>query len=161
MLDTFLYEYSFVEAHCQYLFYLTLKYKDVTEFNNIFLKEQVTKSIEKVNFKSFPCIRESIDNITTIIEDLQYKIITEQNQEGVRDQEGESYRIASVDNNTITLRRFNGIKSGYTVGISLGTRLNNLLFAPDIKKWQEIQYMQYGHYIHQQLEMFNFIKMDS
>lgn len=42
--------------------------------------------------------------------------------------------------------------------ISLDTRLNNLLFAPDIKKWEEIKYMEYGHYIHQQLEMFNFIE---
>lgn len=161
MLDTFLYEYSYVEAHCLYLFYLTLKYKDVTEFNNIFLKEQVTKSIQKVDFKEFPCIKESIGNITTIIENLQYKIITEQNQEGVRDYEGRIYRIASVEDNTIKLKCFNGVNSGYTVGISLDTRLNNLLFAPDIKKWQEIKYMQYGHYIHQQLEMFNFIKMDS
>lgn len=161
MLDTFLYEYSFVEAHCQYLFYLTLKYKDVTEFNNIFLKEQITKSIQKISFKKFPCIKESIGNITTIIEDLQYKIITEQSQEVVRDQEGQVYRIASVDNNTIRLQRFNGVNSGYAVEISLDTRLNNLLFAPDIKKWEEIKYMEYGHYIHQQLEMFNFIEMNS
>jgi len=43
----------------------------------------------------------------------------------------------------------------------LDTRLNNLLFAPDIKKWEEIKYMKYGQYIHQQLEMFNFIEMES
>lgn len=161
MLDTFLYEYPYIEAHCQYLFYLTLKYKDVAEFNNIFLKEQISKSIQKLDFEDFPCIKESIGNITTIIEDLQYKIITEQSQEGVRDQEGEVYRIASVDNDTIKLRRFNGVNSGYTIEISLDTRLNQLLFAPDIKKWEEIKHMKYGQYIHQQLEMFNFIEMES
>lgn len=161
MLDTFLYEYSYLEAHCQYLFYLTLKYKDVDEFNNIFFKEQISKSIQKLDFEDFPCIKESIGNITTIIEDLKYKIITEQSREGVRYQEGEVYRNASVDNDTIKLRRFNGVNSGYTVEISLDTRLNNLLFAPDIKKWEEIKYMKYGQYIHQQLEMFNFIEMDS
>lgn len=85
MVDTFLYEYSYLEAHCQYLFYLTLKYKDVTEFNNIFLKEQISTSIQKVDFQDFPCIKESLGNITTMIEDLQYKIITEQSREGVRD----------------------------------------------------------------------------
>lgn len=72
-----------------------------------------------------------------MIEDLQYKIITEQSREGVRDQEGEVYRIASVDNDTIKLRRFNGVNFGHTVEISLDTRLNNLLFAPDIKKWEK------------------------
>lgn len=125
------------------------------------MKERISKSIQKLDFEDFPCIKESIGNITTIIEDLKYKIITEQSREGVRDQEGEVYRIALVDNDTIKLRRFNGVNSGYTVEISLDTRLNNLLFAPDIKKWEEIKYMKYGQYIHQQLEMFNFIEMDS
>ncbi len=161
MLDKFLYKYYYVEAHCQYLFYLTLKYKDVAQFNNIFLKEQISTSIQKIDFKDFPYIKESIENITTIIEDLQYKIITEQSREGVRDPEGEVYRIASVENYTIKLRRFNGVNSGYTVNISLDTRLNYLLFAPDIKKWEQIKYMKYGQYIHQQLEMFNFIELDS
>ena len=163
MSDTFLYEYSFVEAHCLYLFYLTLKYKDVVEFNNIFLKEQISESIQNVNFKKYPCIKESIKNITTIIDNLKYKIINKQFQGGIRDPEGEVYRIADVDidNNRIGLKRFNGVNSGYTLEISLDTKLNDLLFAPDIKKWQEIKHMRYGHYIHQQLEMFNFIEMDN
>ena len=146
---------------CQYLFYLTLKYKDVVEFNNIFLKTQITDNIQKVNFKRFPCIKESIGNITTIIEDLEYKIITEQSRGGVRDQKGAFYRIASVENNTIILKRFNGLNLRFTIEISSDTRLNNLLFAPDVKKWEQIKYMEYGHYIHQQLEMFSFIEMDS
>lgn len=124
------------------------------------MKEQISTSIQKLDFEDFPCIKESIGSITTIIENLQYKIITEQSQEGARDQEGEVYRIASVDNDTIKLRRFNGVNSGYTIEISLDTRLNHLLFAPDIKKWEEIKYMKYGQYIHQQLEMFNFIEME-
>lgn len=36
-------------------------------------------------------------------------------------------------------------------------RRNSILFAPDVKKWEEIKYMEYGRYIHQQLQMFNFI----
>ena len=125
------------------------------------MKEQISTSIQKLDFEDFPCIKESIGNITTIIEDLQYKIITEQSKEGVRDVEGKVYRIASVDNDTIKLRRFNGVNCGHVVGISLDTRLNYLLFAPDIKKWEQIKYMKYGQYIHQQLEMFNFIEMES
>ena len=90
----------YLEAHCQYLFYLTLKYKDVAEFNNIFLKEQISKSIQKLDFEDFPCIKESIGNITTIIEDLKYKIITEQSREGVRDQE-EKY----IESHQLTMTR--------------------------------------------------------
>lgn len=161
MLDTFLYEYSFVEAHCQYLFYLTLKYKDVVEFNNIFLKTQITNNIQKVDFKGFSCIKESIGNITTIIENLQYKIITEQSPVGIRDLEGAFYRVASVENNTMMLSHFNGMNSHYLMKISPDIRLNNLLFAPDVKKWEQIKHMEYGYYIHQQLEMFNFIVMDN
>lgn len=140
---------------------MTLKYKDVFEFNNVFLKNQVTKNIQKVDFKNFPCIKESIGNLTTVVEDLQYKIITQQNQTGVRDPEGGNYRIASVAGNTIKLKRFNGRNSNDTLEISPEIRLNYLLFAPDLRKWEQIKNMEYGHYIHQQLEMFDFIEMES
>ena len=39
--------------------------------------------------------------------------------------------------------------------------LNGILFAPDIRKWRKIKNMQYGHYIHQQLEMFNFVNAET
>ena len=32
----------------------------------------------------------------------------------------------------------------------------NLLFAPDLKKWEKIKNYTYGEYIHKQLENYNF-----
>ena len=40
------------------------------------------------------------------------------------------------------------------------TASNHILFSPDGERWEEIKNMQYGHYIHQQLEMFNFVNAD-
>lgn len=35
--------------------------------------------------------------------------------------------------------------------------VNNLLFVPDLKKFSQIKHLTYGQYIHQQLEMFNYV----
>lgn len=156
MLDSFLREYEFLDAHCQYLFYLVLKYKDAEEFNNVFLKSRPSEKIRKLSFNDFPSIRESIGNITRLIEDLEYKIITDQNKDGVRGPNG-YYRIYSVKDDTINLKSSQSSCITLTIKISLDLRLNNILFAPDVKKWEEIKYMEYGRYIHQQLEMFNFV----
>lgn len=161
MLDSFLYEYSFIEAHCQYLFYLMLKYKDVTEFNNIFLKDKITENMQRVGFSDFPCIRESIRNTNRIIEDMEYTIFSEQFPEGLKEQEVAYYSIASVQDNEIRLKhRITGMNASRIVKITEDIRLDDLLFAPDIKKWEQIKYMKYGQYIHQQLEMFNFIDVE-
>lgn len=39
-----------------------------------------------------------------------------------------------------------------TIEMSMDLRRNSILFAPDVKKWEEIKYMEYGRYIHQQLK---------
>ncbi len=98
----------------------------------VVVRKNVAEGVELFD-QNFSCIKESRGNTTTVIDDLQYK----------------------------KLWRFNGASSRFTIEISSDTRLNNLLFALDIKKWEEIKYMKYGQYIHQQLEMFNFIEMDS
>ncbi len=36
-------------------------------------------------------------------------------------------------------------------------RVNDLLFIPDLKKFSQIKHLTYGQYIHQQLEMFNYV----
>lgn len=49
---------------------------------------------------------------------------------------------------------------GKRIGNRKLKNIRNLLFSPDIRKWNQIKNMQYGHYIHQQLEMFNFANKD-
>lgn len=51
---------------------MTLKYKDVTEFNNIFLKDKITENMKRVEFSGFTCIGESIVNMNRTIEDIGY-----------------------------------------------------------------------------------------
>lgn len=159
MLDSFLNKYEFLDAHCQYLFYLVLKYKDAEEFSNIFLKNNPSKEIKELSFNEFPSIKESIGNITQLIEDLDYKVITEQFKDGVKGPGG-YYEISSVKDDTIHLRCRKTSNVWTDLKITMDVRLNCILYAPDIKKWEEIKYMEYGRYIHQQLEMFNFVSSE-
>lgn len=156
MLDSFLREYEFLDAHCQYLFYLVLKYKDAEEFNNVFLKNRPSEKIRKLSFNDFHSVKESIGNITRLIEDLEYKIITEQYRDGVKGTGG-YYKIYCVKGDKVCLKYRQSSCLTMTIEMSSDLRLNSILFAPDVKKWEEIKYMEYGRYIHQQLEMFNFV----
>lgn len=159
MLDSFLREYEFLDAHCQYLFYLVLKYKDAEEFNNVFLKNKPSEKIVKLSFNESSSIKESIGNITKLIEDLEYKIISEYNKDGLKGPDG-YYKIYCVKEGKIYLKYRQGSCGERTIDVSSDVRLNSILFAPDIKKWEEIKDMEYGRYIHQQLEMFNFVESE-
>ena len=115
-----------------------------------------TEKIRKLSFNDFPSVKESIGNITRLIDDLEYKIITEQYRDGVKGPDG-YYKINCVKDDKICLKSRQGSCMTLTMEISMDLRLNSILFAPDVKKWEEIKYMEYGRYIHQQLEMFNFV----
>lgn len=67
------------------------------------------------------------------------------------------YKINCVKDDKICLKSRQDSCMTLKIEISMDLRLNSILFAPDVKKWEEIKYMEYGRYIHQQLEMFNFV----
>lgn len=161
MLDSFLKEYILVEAHGFYLFYLILKYKDVLTFNNIFLKNNVPEELRRLEFAGFSNIKESLRNVTRTIDNLEYKIISEYYKDGMQLQTGEYLKVAGVQEDKLYVkRRGSSSQLQQYAGVTDDMNLNGILFAPDIKKWEEIKNMQYGHYIHQQLEMFNFVNAD-
>lgn len=162
MLDSFLKEYILVEAHGFYLFYLILKYKDVSAFNNIFLKNKVPEELRRLKFAGFSNIKESLGNVTRTIDNLEYKIISEYYKNGIQFETGEYLKVAGVQEDKLYVKRRDS-SSGFQQCINLtdDMNLNGILFVPDIKKWEEIKNMQYGHYIHQQLEMFNFVNADA
>lgn len=158
MLDSFLRKYVVLEAHCQYLFYLILKYKDVQEFNSLFLKGEKLQSLDAYRFGDFPCIAASLGNLNKIVSDMDYKVYSSGYPMGVKSNDGDFLIVNSVQENTIRLTRKQSLSAIYaTIDLSDYTRLEDFLYAPDIAKWEEIKYMKYGQYIHQQLEMFNFV----
>lgn len=158
MLDSFLREYIILDAHFQYLFYLVLKYKDVNEFNAMFIKGNISENMRNISYHKFENMREPVGNINTNIENMEYKIITESEPNGLKTMQGDILTVLSVEADKIILRtkQYSSIKG--TLSIEDDMSLNHLLFSPDIKKWEKIRKMKYGRYIHQQLEMFNFIE---
>lgn len=81
---------------------------------------------------------------------------------GMQLQTGEYLKAAGVQEDKLYVkRRGSSSQLQQYAGVTDDMNLNGILFAPDIKKWEEIKNMQYGHYIHQQLEMFNFVNADT
>lgn len=161
MLDVFLRKYLCIEAQGLYLFYLVLKYKEKDEFNNLFIKGIATDKMRIKEYKAIPGIRDSINNIMTPIHMIRYKVYSEYYEKGIVNGDGQIYKIVSVRGDEICLSRNpepTSWGSTHKIKISSDVRINYILFEPDIKKWNEIKCLQYGQYIHQQLEMFNFIK---
>lgn len=162
MLDSFLKEYKLVQAHGFYLFYLILKYKDVLTFNNIFLKNKVPEELSRLEFVGFSNIKESLGNITRTIDDLEYAIISGYYKNGIQLQTGEYLKVSDVQEDKLYVKRRNSSSQlDQYVSFTDDMNLNGILFAPDIRKWRKIKNMQYGHYIHQQLEMFNFVNAET
>lgn len=158
MLDCFLREYIYIEAYMQYLFYLTLKYKDVAEFNNVFKKGRIADRVGKNGHFDFPQMRDSLNNITTIICKMDYIIYNRYYyKEGLRSHGDEILIINKLEEDKIWLKTKQGRKLNLNVDLDEDIRFNYLLFAPDIRKWEEIKELSYGEYVHQQLEMFNFV----
>lgn len=161
MLDSFLKEYMVIDAHCKYLFFLVLKYKDVNAFSEIFLRGNIPEKMKSISNEKFNNIYDMIDNISTIIKDIDYLIITKSYPEGLKTYDNKYLVISSVKQNKIDLKsKQSGLVEG-TINITDDVRLDSLLFAPDITKWEQIKDKKYGYYIHQQLEMFNFVTPES
>ena len=158
MLDAFLRKYSHLEAHSMYLFYLVLKYKDVEEFNNLFLKGGIPSRITQMQFDDFPCIEEALNSFDSLIEDLDYVIISAYEPDGVTSYSGNLMNIKEVKEDKMYLKDMEtGENVSCTLEITDDVKLNDFLFAPDIAKWEDIKYIKYGEYIHRQLEMFDFV----
>ncbi len=84
---------------------------------------------------------------------INYAIITNVFKDGVQGRSGIYFRIVTVQEDKVIIRiddEIGGVPD--SIFFTDDMRLSDILFAPDIKKWEEIKNMRYGDYIHQQLE---------
>jgi len=153
--NTKLNEYIVIGAHLVYLFYLTLKYKKHDVYYEIFVKKSrptnVVRQLEKEFYfdKSEACyINESMYKLDN--DDKFYMM--SMNLYDFENLECKNIRIKEVKNNTIHT-------DDYYRGLKIGpfSHWGNLLFYPDLIKWEEISTYTYREYIHKQLENYNFI----
>lgn len=153
--DTKLKEYRILGAHFVYLFYLTLKYKRPDIYREIFIKNENLDDYCK-----------KIENNYSFTVDEEVYIRTS---------------ILALNNNaklgTLPRDMYNGSRKEYIRVIPISTSDNemkikgdhrplsinefsiwgNILFYPDLLKWEEIANYTYRDHIHKQLENYDFV----
>lgn len=167
MLNSFLKEYSNLEAHYIYLYFVTMKYKKVEEFNKIFIKDN--KLDPKLYYTDFVKEHEFLKNVYSILDeyiyDINYTIYVNSGSSitPLKDFNGNNLKIDSISQTDDGKYKANLVQTRSTyyntsIEINNDFRLDEILFSPDIIKWDDIKDLMYKDYIHQQLEMFNFIQ---
>ncbi len=166
MLNNFLGEYKMVGAHMIYLFYLSLKYKQPQKFNSIFIDSSQYKTYLENEFKVFA---EKVTKynkwiMDTIIVMKSGTLLSETDLKPSCNNYGESgdgygWFVGNVKNDCMFYRHKHSGKR-YDCFLKENGSVGNVLFYPDLMKWDEIKSMTYREYLHKQLEMYNFIDSD-
>ncbi len=157
--DNFLNQYYHYDAHRLYLFLLCLKYKNITFFNLLFsgnptYQQNLSASNEQ--------IYEYMDGLYF----LKQLLRTDN-----KPLEHKSFTMYSISNKAIksslVISKVSGSAIAYDAGFNLETieidqyiNLNNLLYYPDIIKWEDIKLYTLKQYLHHQLEMYNFLGIE-
>lgn len=167
MLSAFLDKYELLEAHKIYIALLVIKYKDIEFYNELLQAESnsdlningIFKTDKRRNLLSL-CDTLSKVLLISKMQDYEYSLV--QNSK-VSSTSG--IKIVCVDDSMIQGK----VKVTYSFKGSEGrvrmqnvflfdgrTSLNDVIFLPDVFKWDRISYMPLRRYYFQQLEMFNF-----
>lgn len=160
--DTKLKTYKLLGAHFVYLFYLTLKYKRPEIYSGIFIdKSQTNVGILELRDNSVFNIYETNENVY-----LNSSIDNLNNDEKFYAKTMNLYDENLCAYNKIAIENVAGervkIKEDYrTIRIDEYAVWGNILFYPDLVKWEEICTYTYREYIHKQLENYNFMDAEN
>lgn len=152
-------EINSLEAYTLYWFLLILKYKYIDEFNNIFLKNNIT--FERHSFintmlkDKYRFIKEALERIALNkkMGDLEYRIYN-------RTETGTSIKIGSFENTSGGIVHAKPESSfsdrRYAYLLETNSNLSYCLFQNDLKKWEDIKNKYINSYIEEKLEFFDF-----
>lgn len=149
MVDNFLGQYKFSEAHGLYLFYLTIKYKQPRLFDDIFIYKgnpevvgNKVNEMRKLKMAAIPSVKESFMKIceNNSLAETSSWYLCDQYCESMR---GNSFKVTNNPN-----------PQEYT-------NYSNVLFKQDLDKWKTIKDYSFKEYIHKQLENYNFINIET
>ena len=148
-----------MEAYLLYWFLLILKYKYIDEYNNIFLKNDVS-------FTKHTFINDMIKEKYTFIQEALEQITSNQKIENLE------YRLFNwIDNNPrIKISKFERTDGGivyskienhisqqkHAYSFHTNSNLSFCLFQNDLKKWDKIKSKYINSYIEEKLECFDF-----
>lgn len=156
MCDEFLDKYYIIAAHYIYIFFMTMKFKQLEVYNAIFdkqSKEDCLKENAVVNtkLKEYKEISNVLNMRNNIIADLKLNRVGDVNYIYT------NFEILEVKNDKIYFRCNQG---NHNFNVDKETCLSSLLFEPDLRRYESIKGLKYGDYIYQKLEMFNFVSME-
>lgn len=167
MLDNFLSQYEMVGAHIIYLFYLTMKYKKPTLFNELIVNIPSAVSIQ---ISQHPKIKQLADNNFWLgLEKLRESTPLKEREMicGYDNKCESNYKkgviIKKVVNDRLEVKykcSDNGYKYWESMQIAMlkDECVGEILFYPDMQNWENIKNYTYREYLHKQLEMYNFVQ---
>ena len=154
--DNFLNQYYHYDAHRLYLFLLCLKYKNITFFNLLFSGNPTYQ-------QNLSASNEQIYKYMDVLYFLK-QLLRKDN----KPLKHKSFTMYSISNKAIkgslVISKVSDSAISYDAGFNLEMieidqyiNLNNLLYYPDIIKWEDIKLYNLKQYLHHQLEMYNFL----
>jgi len=165
MYESFLHVYQLIEAHMLYISLLIVKYKDM----NFYAKLQKTKVVDRVRIgdvfysdeqKALLSACDSLGDAVsgTSMANTDFNLLKNGQKET-----NSKVRIVGADKKLTygqvrVLYEFQTSegKAQRTIQIGNERSLNNILFIPDLQKWDRIKQLTPMEYFRCQLEMFNF-----
>lgn len=164
MLNHFLLNYDNAGAYYIYIFYLSLKYKKPEMFNEIFLEKSFGKLSNQNDFYTF--VSGSFNKniyIKSTVDAFKSDKTLDKTEFNFKDIDGNSYnsrqiKIATVKDNKIFYYPLHNSFDLYSLKMEKEcfTSLDNILFLPDLEKWNNIKKLTFREYLHKQLEMYGF-----
>ena len=165
MVNNFLADYADISAHMIYIFFLSLKYKFPRLFSSMFISKATDisyigdETYKKIvnHFSSNPSIEAAMDYIkkNKTLGECTFSLPKSSIY---------PFRILNLVNesylNVAFPSRDHWPDSFDRVHIS-SCNISNILFYPDLEKWSNIKNMTYREYLHKQLEMYNFFKIET
>ena len=165
MTNNFLCNYEEIAAHMIYIFFLTLKYKFPKIFSMIFISKAFdNRYSEDVVYKKLHNYFWKIPGISEATKFITHNEPLSECSFNLPDRRCSSFKIRKPPNKFKIEVLFPSSSewSSNIQDINISdTNINNILFYPDLQKWDDIKNMRYREYIHKQLEMYNFFNVET
>ncbi len=158
-----------LEVYEIYLLFLILKYKNIAAFKKIFdlsntenILELIFANIDKKIFRK-ESILKSLDYINKYKSNKLKEIpLSDYIGRVVKIDQSESIIFHQGIDNHGSVDLYNGVAlyNRGNISMNLSSYFNNLVLLNDMKKWEQIKDMYLLQYIHEKLEVFNFVNSE-
>lgn len=165
MFDVFLENYRTLEAAKIYFILLLIKYKYIDLFNTLFSNQDRVDNFsvyikQELGFTLRSEILERVEKIYDcgIIKLRAFRVIDFDGN--FMDGAGNIFSVENETKDSVVIKwRLNqpGVPEGHPARYPNTICLDDILYIPDLRKWEQIKDLTLAQYYHRQLEMFDFV----